>query len=750
MRQLKKKILVLAAGLLVVGSLAGVMLYQTEPNEVETLTEWAPVANETLGNKTIEVAKSDTYTLYFVEDTAEVLIKDRKDTILWRSNPEDREEDPLATGINKMNLNAQLIVEYLDSQDRGYVINNYTGSIKDKNFSYELKDEGIYITFQFEAAGLEIPVYYGLKDDFFTAKILCDQIKQHGEFEIASITLLPYFGAGGLDDEGYMVVPDGSGAKINFNNDKHGYLSYSDSVYGRDLAINTISQDTNKMPITMPLFGMKHNDLGYLAVIHEGEYQAEIGAEVSKKKSSNNVIYSTVRFIQKERSNLLENSVNQQESVMLSEQMLSFPSYEVRYYLLDKKSADYSGMAQRYQKYLVEEKGMEKLAEVENQGTKMNIDFIGSVKKQDTFMGIPYETVEPLAPYSEVTGLLKELLEQQSIDMSVRYLGFMDNGLRDKLSTKVTFEDKLGGKRDFKKLLDFTEEKGIGFYPSFNVTDLYESGNGYNGILHAARNISRSPALIHSYFLSTGKKDPSISPSYLVTPKKIPEVVGKVAGIAKKQGIHDIALEGVGNKVYSDFDKKPVTRNEAGEFLEESLASLYTQVDSIMMEAPFAYAMPYTDRVVNTPMTSSGFDVIDEDIPFYQMVMSGYTELYSEPVNMQPNMKEYLLKVAETGVYPSFLFATQNPSGLMNSNYTYLYAIHYEDWKEDVVQIAEKFKILEPVYNEVIVKHEEIQKGIVKTTYANGYEVYINYNQEDISIDGINIPKEDFIITGGH
>ena len=42
--------------------------------------------------------------------------------------------------------------------------------------------------------------------------------------------MLQFFNAAGMEDEGYMVVPDGSGAVINYNNRRYNAQAYSSEV----------------------------------------------------------------------------------------------------------------------------------------------------------------------------------------------------------------------------------------------------------------------------------------------------------------------------------------------------------------------------------------------------------------------------------------------------------------------------------------------------------------------------------------
>ena len=81
---------------------------------------------------------------------------------------------------------------------------------------------------QMELAGVEkpesvyfiVPLEYRLEDDGVIVSVPTSKIEEYGEAKIYRIQLLRYMGAGGQDEKGYIVVPNGSGSIINFNNGK--------------------------------------------------------------------------------------------------------------------------------------------------------------------------------------------------------------------------------------------------------------------------------------------------------------------------------------------------------------------------------------------------------------------------------------------------------------------------------------------------------------------------------------------------
>ena len=90
-----------------------------------------------------------------------------------------------------------------------------------KTYYYRIDPDGsIVFLFDFPNEKFRVPVRYALNGERFDASILTDGILEYGTNKIKSIEFLPYFGAGGMNEDGYLFVPDGSGALIYFNNER--------------------------------------------------------------------------------------------------------------------------------------------------------------------------------------------------------------------------------------------------------------------------------------------------------------------------------------------------------------------------------------------------------------------------------------------------------------------------------------------------------------------------------------------------
>lgn len=165
-------------------------------------------------------AENNSFALYFEPSLMQLSLKDKRQGMEWKSNPENAQNDPIAFGQNKTAVRSLLTITYVDDQSSYFTINSFAACVQEGTYTYGYADDGVYVNLQFAKQGFEIPCFFGIKEDRFIARVLSDQIVQHGSLLVAEISLLPYFGAGSLEDNGYMFVPDGCGALIYYNNQK--------------------------------------------------------------------------------------------------------------------------------------------------------------------------------------------------------------------------------------------------------------------------------------------------------------------------------------------------------------------------------------------------------------------------------------------------------------------------------------------------------------------------------------------------
>lgn len=730
--------------------MAAVLLVTAVTGGIEINFAAGAAKNNAQSMKMERVADSGRLTLDYLPGTAEIIVTDTQSGVSWTSNPVDREADKLAKGAKKMDLSAQLLLDYVDDQNKPFQLNSFTGSVRETKPVWNKIENGIEVTYEFPKAGFTVPVRYTLKDDALSATIITDGIKQQGKFKLVNISLLPFFGAAGSTNKGYLFVPDGSGALINFNNNKSSYKSYSERVYGGDQALDYASKTDTKESIKLPVFGMKKDASAFIAVIHQGAYQAGITAEVSGKNNTYNNIFSYLNLIEFETNLLLEGTLNEKQVTRSSESMTGGVDYEVRYYFLNGADADYSGMAGKYRSYLQNELGVKPSASQDKAGGKqlpLLVDFVGGVKKKATFLGIPYNTVEVLTSFKDAEEAADRMLNDGFSNLSVRLEGWETGGAKSEVPVSLGAEGKLGGNKAFKKLAKSLESKGVAFYPSVDPVKLYEGGNGFSKFSDAAKGISRAPVLKYDYRLSDQTKNKDLKRWYLMKPDSVNEAIDRFTAAAEKGGLKHASLQTIGSIMYSDFRRNSQPKNVTGRAWESGLQKGQSNLGGLMFDQPSAYTFPYAQSLSDVPLYSSGFDSADEEVPFYSIALSGLLPAYSEPINLSSMPQNYLLKLIETGTFPAFKFIARDFDLLSNTEYDSLYSVDfnllYDDMKEQYDQLNDA---LGELAGQVIAKHEKLQAGVYRTTFENGKTAVVNYNNEMAEVGANRIPALGYLI----
>ena len=160
-----------------------------------------------------------------------------------------------------------------------------------------------------------ITIEYFLDDRDFLVRVPLDKVKYPEDVVVAgkgsvetyplySLDILPYFGAAGTDAEGYIFVPDGSGALIYLNNGRLDAKPYGKNLYGLDYALRPrerISEITEQLHI--PVYGLKNGNKAFLAIIEEGDAYAIIKADIAGRTSSYNTVNGS--FITMQRTELV-------------------------------------------------------------------------------------------------------------------------------------------------------------------------------------------------------------------------------------------------------------------------------------------------------------------------------------------------------------------------------------------------------------------------------------------------------------
>ena len=594
-----------------------------------------------------------------------------------------------------------------------------------------------------------IPVQYKLDQEHLVVTVDGEEIEENESFPINEIKLLEFFGAANEFREGYSFVPDGSGALIHLNNEKVNFQPYKQRVYGEDGARFKREHREVSEEVRLPIYGMKQDDQAFLAIIEQGDAVASIESDVAGRLHSYNKINSVFNF--KEYGQVTLTGGERASTITMFQKDGYSENLQIRYGFLADEKANYSGMAEYYRDYLSAQNHLSPLEQVEE--IPFYLELVGTILKRKTFLGIPYQSVQDVTTFEQAEDILGELMDAGVSNIKLRYSGWFNESYKHKIPTKVKVDSEIGGKRGLQKLHDFLQENQIDLYPDVAFLQVQRNSLGFNAAKHASRYVNKRSAMQYPFNPASFRRDMTKMPSYILSPAKLPDYVKDFSSDYKKLNISGLSLRDMGSELNSDFrEKKVINREEAKEIVQDQLDILEEQYPDILSEGGNAFALPYVNHLLYTPDNSSAFNITDESIPFYQMVIHGFIDYAAKPVNLndRQDAKYQLLKSLETGSNIYFKWFHADGSVIKETEFNDLISSNYQIWFDEAVDMHHEMNdLLNEVRTEVIVKHEGIEPGVYQTTYSNGTSFIVNYNETDVKVEGQLVEAEGYVVNKG-
>lgn len=572
------------------------------------------------------------------------------------------------------------------------------------------------------------------------------------EATLNAFSLLPYFLSSTVEEEGYMVVPDGSGAVIEFNNGLTKSVDYVSRVFGTDTLIKASEYDSTEYYANMPILGMVYSDYAYLAIVEKGAAMAEIHTQISGKNDDYNKAYFKFYIQEMENVATMEAStvsVNKFTGDVFNEDIV------VRYQMLGKEEANYTGIAKNYQQYLIDTGVLTKNGQ--NDNASLFLEILGSTKESENFLGIPYQGISSLTTFKEAKAMLEALSAAGIKDMDVQLTGWANGGENHSPLTKVDIDSAMGSKKDLNALAAFAAEKGYSFYPGVNLQTAYaknsyfskRSLNSFAGD-YAAKFLSMEYAQLGTAKLGLDNLKINELSGYLVSPNFLTKYVEKAMNKLDKFDINGIAVRDMGSLLVADYSTKiPVNRENAAAIENEALGLVAAEYE-VLLEAPYSYAWKYVDSVSNVPARSNEYNTFNYDIPLLQLVLDGCISYSTTSLNYDTQLdnNEMLLRCIETRTNPKFTVMQAKMTDLKyTEEYVDLLSVEFEDWKDNMVAVYDEYNTFyQQVKGADIESHETPYKNVAKVTYTNGVVVYVNYAKRPYMVDGNLIPASSYLV----
>lgn len=595
-----------------------------------------------------------------------------------------------------------------------------------------------------------IPVTYELDGDNLLVWVDPEEVVYDTEnYYLVEIDLLRYFGAS-MSDDGYILVPDGSGALIDFNNGKVTASAYKAGVYGQDATMLCMNWKQSQVDpantARMPVYGIREGNKALFAVVEEGDAYAFINAEVSGKTTGYNDVYPSFTYLQYGETSL-DDIVGANSYYMYSEAKFS-GRYGVRYFFLTGDRADYSGMAACYREYLT---GKGVLGErTEETAIPFYAEYIGAIDKAKTFLGIKYNAIETVTAFQNARAVTEELSEQGVENINLVYSGWMNGGLRGTAATRLSVVSGLTrggyGLGDF---LGDMADRDLYFTADFQYVYRDELFDGYSAMRYAPRYFDNTYATVNEYGLASRESVGTLA--NLISPGYTEKIVSDFTGMLSKKGISGIHMGTLSYELYSDLYRGSYMDRQMAEEKNRSAMELAAEDGfAILGDNANAYLWGCMDEEINLPFYSNGYRILDREVPFYGMVLHGYMPYAGEALNLCDDYETAVLKSVENGAGLHFKWIYASNSVLKDTDYDELYSVNYEAWVDTACETWLRMnRELGGLRNLVILDHAYMTEDVVRVTYEDGTRVYVNYGNKAATVDGTLVEPRDYTVAPG-
>lgn len=591
-----------------------------------------------------------------------------------------------------------------------------------------------------------VTVNYRLDGGDLLVEVPYGDIRYRADSPITYLTVLPMFGAAGVDEEGFILIPEGGGALIRYNNGKLNQNSYYANMYGWDYGSER-SEAVSETENAFPVFGMTRDGGSFICVMEGASSYGGVQADISMRYNSYNWVCAKYNVLHSDQYNV---SAKTARLVYMFEKEMPQDTVVQRYRFID--SDDCADMALAYGEYL-RERSPEFAQAQASESMPVSVELLGAFDKKVVKLGMPVDSLIPATTFSDAEAIIDDLVGAGVKNLNVRFSGWCNGGVSQKVLTRVKPLAKLGGKSGMRQLIRAAAEKGVSLYFDGIGCFAYRSGlfNGFLPFRDAARFTTLEQVKIYPYSPIFYKQDDFYKPFYLVEPDFAQRCQANLVKALSGMGAQGVAFRDIGSLLSGNYNPKhTTTRQQVLQMNLDVLASARAAGEKVSLKLGYDYVLPYVDLITDMNLKGTEYSIIDEEVPFYQIAIHGAVDYTGQPINLAEDWQTELLRCAEYGAGLSFTFMAHDVQQIQDSLYSGYYGASYEAWSDSAIRaIADYQRDMAGLNRVRIVGHESPARGIAVTRYENGAQVLVNYTGQDYDADGVTVPARSYRVTGG-
>ncbi len=693
------------------------------------------------------MAQNERFSLYLDYERGETLqfyVQDAQSDVLYRSSPENWASS--SDRKKRLQTGSQLVVTSIDKINKAtYTANSQASSVAEGGATVTPLPDGFRVTYAFPRAKdlYTIPVEYRLEEDGLRVDVKMREIVEEGDVYVQSVAVLPNFFAADAGQSGYLLVPDGCGALIDFSGYRKGMTGYRQTLYGRDPSLTVVQQGARTMRAGMPVLGIQNGNAGVLMIAEQGSALAAACAYPAGSDTVYSAAYFEFTCRAVDKMMLADKTWYATDVQMIYARPNACENASVLYRFCADEESGYVGMAGLYREYLTAH-GLEKRA---SDAPLMNADVYCGVKKERSVLGVPVTDLVAMTAFADASRMLSELSSAGVSGLRATLLGWNKGGLQDVVQSFFSPDDRLGGARGLDALMTGARQIGVPVRCDVDLLRFYQTDISHNALFGAARAVTGEAAAQYVYYVSTYQKNETIKPWYLLSPAQIEDTA---SSFARAYPYGALSASSMGELLYSDFTYDGyVSRQTALAIIQSALDTLRNDVDSLAVSYGNAYSLAYADAVMNFPLCDSGFDILITTVPFASLVLHGSADLFSEPVNLSQDRRILLLQLLEAGVNPCFALTNEPSSMLVDTRYEHLLSTQYAIQKDDVLVLWDEWSRAMDGLNGLTITDHAVIGDLRVTTYEDGTRVYVNYGASAREEDGVSVEARGYAVVKG-
>jgi len=658
----------------------------------------------------------------------------------------------------KENQREALLAQYPQLEDGAiYVIRDNVRDFLKEEFEDLLAQVGYtyqdYLEDQAEAGGVmgsqsavfNLSLVYRLENQDLLVEVPLDAIRYTDDFPPVRLNILPNFGAGGPMDSGYMLVPEGGGGLIRFNNGKIRQNGYFANIYGWDHA-TTRTAVVHETRARFPVFGIASGDSAFLCLMEGQAANASITAEVAGRGNSYNTASASYNLLHSDAFNVTDRTI---ETIYMYEKGLPSGAISQRYRFLP--TADPVELALAYRAYLQER--YPGLGSRQATGLPVAVEIVGAIDKVQQRGGLPVSAPVKLTSFEEAAAIVADLSQATQQPLQVRLSGFLNGGLRQKMLGRARLVRQLGSPQQFDDMARAMQDSGARVYLHGITAYALDSGlgDGFLPLRDAARLTTREHVKLYPYSNVWYGQMSLRDPYYLLRPDTARRMMAVLAQAALDYRLDGVSYEDLGNLLASDFDpRQTVTRDEAltGQ-VQEQLRVADLGLRSAVRGGNL-YALEHASLVSDMDLEGVPYFVLDETLPFFQIALHGLVDYTGRPLNLTGDWEQELLLSAQRGAGLFFVFMQEEPLVLHDTDYARYYGASYSLWAEQAGQIIRDYtRALGGVFGQPITGFARLTDQVTLTTFADGQQVAVNFGHSAGRVQGHNVPARSYLVIDG-